>query len=77
MDLLIQSVFRHSGLLNTYASKILQPFFRSLLLNLSMLLDENFSQQKENVGIWIKEIVIGILSIKNMSYEDELRSFFF
>lgn len=72
--LLIQSIFRHSRLTDAYASKVVQPFFRCLLLNLSLLTDENFAQQKGNVGIWIRENVVGILSISNKSYEDELNS---
>uniref|UniRef100_A0A8R1XUB6 VHL domain-containing protein n=1 Tax=Onchocerca volvulus TaxID=6282 RepID=A0A8R1XUB6_ONCVO len=73
LHLLMQSIFRYSGLADTCSYKILQPFFRCLLLNLSLFIDEN-SQQKGNIGIWIKKIVVEILSMSNKSYEDELKS---
>ncbi|EJD75891.1 hypothetical protein LOAG_17041 [Loa loa] len=72
--LLIQSVFRYSGLIDNYASKVLQPFFRCLLLRLSSFADENFPQQEGNVGIWIRKSVVEILSMSSKSYEDELNS---
>ncbi|CAG9533064.1 unnamed protein product [Cercopithifilaria johnstoni] len=72
--LLSRSVFRHSRFIDICASKVLQPFFRCLLLNLSVLIDENFSQQKGNVGLWIRKSVMEILSTSNKSYEDKLKS---
>ncbi|VBB29610.1 unnamed protein product [Acanthocheilonema viteae] len=72
--LLIQSVFRHSGSVDICASKILEPFFRCLLLNLSLLIDENFPQQKRNIGLWIRKSVMEILSTLNKSYDDKLKS---
>ncbi|MCP9263223.1 hypothetical protein DINM_006562 [Dirofilaria immitis] len=74
LHLLIESICRYSGLVDTYASKILQPFFRCLLLNLSSFINENFPQQNKNIGMWIKKSVMEILSMSNQSYGNELES---
>uniref|UniRef100_A0A158Q8S3 VHL domain-containing protein n=1 Tax=Elaeophora elaphi TaxID=1147741 RepID=A0A158Q8S3_9BILA len=74
LHLLIRSVFRHSGLIDIYATKVLEPFFRCLLINLSLLIDENFPQQKGNVALWIRKTVMEILSTSNKNCEDNLKS---